>query len=268
MSTVSSTVCSFHPHLLFHPFDNNKQAISSSAPHSYFSSVCFKHLPNFYQVSSLLYISPLSPNSHINPSFPHPSHSLSSHFIQNERHCKRNEKPDSITYLHIFLVRQSVRPLCGWHCQVGVDHNINSMYLVQIVASCSQPTLVELPLNGYPLYPLFVRLLIHLYANTALYVLISYSMTIQIVTPEALLSFVCIIILSSLTGESVGFLVSTLAFDYEFSLSTGTLVALGMMLLGGFYVRNIPFWLQWLKCKRFCSLIFPSTFLHFCCVQL
>ena len=82
-------------------------------------------------------------------------------------------------------------------------------------------------------------------------------MTIQIVTPEALLSFVCIIILSSLTGESVGFLVSTLAFNYEYSLSVGTLVALGMMLLGGFYVRNIPFWLQWLKCERHLFRLLP-----------
>ena len=95
-------------------------------------------------------------------------------------------------------------------------------------------------------------------ALPSLYVLISYSMTIQIVTPEALLSFVCIIILASLTGESVGFLVSTLAFDYEFSLSIGTLVALGMMLLGGFYVHNIPFWLQWLKCKHYCTFILFS----------
>jgi hypothetical protein len=84
-------------------------------------------------------------------------------------------------------------------------------------------------------------------ALPAMYILISYPMVMAQVDGRAFAAIVFIIVLVALVAESVGLLISTVTVDYEMTLSVGTLTALGMMLLGGFYVKSLPPWLAWLK---------------------
>ena len=48
-------------------------------------------------------------------------------------------------------------------------------------------------------------------------------------------------------GESIGFFISTLTINTDVAISVGTVLALLFLILGGFYARNIPSWLDWLK---------------------
>jgi ABC-type multidrug transport system ATPase subunit len=54
-------------------------------------------------------------------------------------------------------------------------------------------------------------------------------------------------LLSVLAGESIGLLIGTTVFDMEKGLAVMTVVALVLMVAGGFFVRNIVFWLRWVK---------------------
>lgn len=54
-------------------------------------------------------------------------------------------------------------------------------------------------------------------------------------------------LLSALAGQSLGLLVGTIVFDIEKGIASCTVLSLTLMVAGGFYVRNIPPWLNWVK---------------------
>ena len=54
-------------------------------------------------------------------------------------------------------------------------------------------------------------------------------------------------LLSVLAGESVGLLVGASIYDTDKAVAAVTVLALGLMLLGGFYVDNVPAFCQWVK---------------------
>ncbi len=53
-------------------------------------------------------------------------------------------------------------------------------------------------------------------------------------------------LLSVLAGESIGLFVGAAVLDLEKGMVIMTVAALSLMVVGGFFVRNIPSWLLWL----------------------
>lgn len=54
-------------------------------------------------------------------------------------------------------------------------------------------------------------------------------------------------LLSVLTGESIGLLVGASILDFEKGMVVMTVVSLGLMAVGGFFVENIPPFVEWIK---------------------
>lgn len=53
-------------------------------------------------------------------------------------------------------------------------------------------------------------------------------------------------LLSVLAGESIGLFLGAAVLDMEKGMVIMTVAALGLMVVGGFFVRNVPHWLLWL----------------------
>lgn len=53
-------------------------------------------------------------------------------------------------------------------------------------------------------------------------------------------------LLSVLAGESIGLFMGAAVLDMERGMVVMTVTALALMVVGGFFVRTIPFWVQWL----------------------
>ena len=87
-----------------------------------------------------------------------------------------------------------------------------------------------------------VRILIPL-----LFVGIALPMAALDCTPEIWFGQAAVLVLASLTGESIGLFIGTLTLDFDKAVAMAILASLGILLLGGFYVKNLPFWLEWLK---------------------
>ena len=47
--------------------------------------------------------------------------------------------------------------------------------------------------------------------------------------------------------QSLGLFLSALTMNTQLSLVIGVVLLLGLLLVGGFYVRNIPFWIIWAR---------------------
>jgi hypothetical protein len=54
-------------------------------------------------------------------------------------------------------------------------------------------------------------------------------------------------LLSVLSGEALGLFIGAAVYDLEKALTIMTVAALALMLLGGFFVENVPDWLVWGK---------------------
>ena len=53
-------------------------------------------------------------------------------------------------------------------------------------------------------------------------------------------------LLSVLAGESIGLLLGASVLDVEKGMVVMTVVSLGLMVIGGFFVRQVPYWIAWL----------------------
>lgn len=80
-----------------------------------------------------------------------------------------------------------------------------------------------------------------------LFVGIALPMAAQNCTPEIWFGQAAVLVLASLTGESIGLFIGTLTLDFDRAVAMAILASLGILLLGGFYVKNLPFWIEWLK---------------------
>ena len=79
-----------------------------------------------------------------------------------------------------------------------------------------------------------------------IFVTIAYFMAAKESSAEIYFSFAAIVVLSTLVGNSIGMFVGSLTLDYNIATSLTTVVALGMLIVGGFYVKNLPNWLDFL----------------------
>lgn len=79
-----------------------------------------------------------------------------------------------------------------------------------------------------------------------LFVTISYFLVAAQPSAEVYFSFAGIVVLSTLCGNSIGLFIGTLTQDYHIATSLTTVVALGMLIVGGFYLKELPHWLQFL----------------------
>lgn len=59
--------------------------------------------------------------------------------------------------------------------------------------------------------------------------------------------------------QGMGLMIGAIFMDFERSLVAASVVMLAHMLLGGFYVQNLPFWLQWAQYAAYTSYSFKAT---------
>ncbi len=67
------------------------------------------------------------------------------------------------------------------------------------------------------------------------------------------------LILTCFVGQSLGLFLGALIMDLRRIIVYGALIVLSCMLLGGFYVQSLPFWLQWAQYLSFITYSFRSS---------
>jgi len=80
-----------------------------------------------------------------------------------------------------------------------------------------------------------------------IYMTISYWMVVPTLGFVKYLCILLIALLSVMTGQAIGFLLGAAFDDITIAQAVATVVILFLMLLGGFFVQTIPFWLAWAK---------------------
>lgn len=94
------------------------------------------------------------------------------------------------------------------------------------------------------------------------YVAISYFMAAKEANAETFFSFAAIIILATLVGNSIGMFIGSVTLDVNVATSLTTVAALGMLIVGGFYLKKLPPWLEFL------SSLSMFRFAYRACVQV
>mmetsp|Transcript_36183 Transcript_36183/g.87541 ORF Transcript_36183/g.87541 Transcript_36183/m.87541 type:complete len:716 (-) Transcript_36183:248-2395(-) len=84
-------------------------------------------------------------------------------------------------------------------------------------------------------------------ALPAIYMTISFWMAGISPKISLFLLTTLISLLSVIAGESIGLMIGASIYDMEKAMTTMTVLSLGLMLLGGFFIENVPSWLLWGK---------------------
>jgi len=79
------------------------------------------------------------------------------------------------------------------------------------------------------------------------FLVISYWMTVPTLGFYTFVSILFIALLSVITGQGMGQMIGAAFDDIQVGQAVATVMILFMMLLGGFFAQNIPFWLSWVK---------------------
>ena len=58
--------------------------------------------------------------------------------------------------------------------------------------------------------------------------------------------------------QGLGFLIGAVFMDFTRGIVAAAVIMLSSMLLGGFYVKNLPFWIQWAQYTSFVTYAFDS----------
>jgi len=77
--------------------------------------------------------------------------------------------------------------------------------------------------------------------------MISYWMIVPSLGFVKFIAILGISFLSVMTGQALGFLIGAAFDDIQIGQAIATVVVLFLMLLGGFFARNIPGWLSWVQ---------------------
>mmetsp|Transcript_26096 Transcript_26096/g.39464 ORF Transcript_26096/g.39464 Transcript_26096/m.39464 type:complete len:713 (+) Transcript_26096:132-2270(+) len=80
----------------------------------------------------------------------------------------------------------------------------------------------------------------------AIYMIISYWMSGVNNNFGIFIGSTICCLLSVLAGESIGLLLGASVLDVEKGMVVMTVVSLGLMVIGGFFVRQVPYWIVWL----------------------
>ena len=83
-------------------------------------------------------------------------------------------------------------------------------------------------------------------ALPAIYMVISYWMSGVNNNFGIFVASTCCSLLSVLAGESIGLFLGAAVLDMEKGMVIMTVTALSLMVVGGFFVRNVPSWILWL----------------------
>lgn len=78
------------------------------------------------------------------------------------------------------------------------------------------------------------------------YLVISYPMTNSNPLITSFLGTVCTFSITNLCAESMGLLIGAATSDIKLAVMIATLSALAFMVVGGFFVRSVPEFVQWL----------------------
>ncbi|XP_052675102.1 LOW QUALITY PROTEIN: uncharacterized protein LOC128156830 [Crassostrea angulata] len=62
----------------------------------------------------------------------------------------------------------------------------------------------------------------------------------------------------AITGQSVGLFIGIASMDIRKGMTQATIYIMATMLLGGFYTRSLPFWLDWIKYVSFLQYTFSA----------
>lgn len=95
-----------------------------------------------------------------------------------------------------------------------------------------------------------------------LFLAIAYPMANLNPRADAFFAIVGTQLLAALAGESVGLFIGTITMDYEKAMVIATLTSLALMLAGGFFIRNLPVFVQWIR------YISPFKYSYDACLQL
>jgi ABC-type multidrug transport system ATPase subunit len=95
-----------------------------------------------------------------------------------------------------------------------------------------------------------------------LFVTITYFMVAVQPDARTYLHLSGAVVLSTQAGNSIGVLLGTLTTDYHVATSLTAVVSLGMMIVGGFYLKEIPHWL------RFLGSLSAFRFAYRACIQV
>ncbi|XP_078373196.1 uncharacterized protein LOC144656827 isoform X2 [Oculina patagonica] len=100
-------------------------------------------------------------------------------------------------------------------------------------------------LSAYYLAKLFSELPLVILQPT-LFLIIVYWMA-GLNRSEAFLGMLFVLLLTALTGQSVGLCIGATVMDFKKSIVCAAIYGLTCMLLGGFYQKHIPPWLSWFQ---------------------
>lgn len=95
-----------------------------------------------------------------------------------------------------------------------------------------------------------------------LFLAICYPMAGMNPKPDIFFAIVSTQLLAALSGESIGLFIGTATMDYEKAMVIATVTSLALMLVGGFFVGNLPSWLTWLR------YLSPFKYSYDACIQL
>ena len=78
-----------------------------------------------------------------------------------------------------------------------------------------------------------------------LFLCICYPMANMSLAPPAILGVLAITVLTIFAGDSVGVLIASVMSSLDAAIAVGTVVAIGMLIVGGFYIHPLPVFMQW-----------------------
>jgi len=99
------------------------------------------------------------------------------------------------------------------------------------------------------------RLITYIFFNSSLcvlkisvqYMIISFWMASISTKFSMFIATTLISLLSVMAGEAIGLFVGATIYDMEKGMTAMTVISLALALLGGFFVENVPSFLQWAK---------------------
>ncbi|KAL9969972.1 hypothetical protein ACROYT_G022267 [Oculina patagonica] len=112
-------------------------------------------------------------------------------------------------------------------------------------------------LSAYYLAKLFSELPLVMIQPT-LFLIIVYWVT-GLNRSEAFLAQLFLLLLTAITGQSVGLCIGATVMDFKQSIVVAIIFGLSGMLLGGFYQQNLPPWLAWLQYTSYLAYSYDAA---------
>lgn len=99
-------------------------------------------------------------------------------------------------------------------------------------------------------------------AMPCLFLIISYPMVSLSGNIATFFSLCGVQLLAALAGEAMGVFIGTSTMDYEKAMTIATVTSLALMLTGGYFVKNLPEFMGWLR------YVSPFKYSYDACIKL